>query len=159
MRITTTLAVFAAASLASTFALASSSFPPAIQTDLNAKSVPACTVCHTTPSGGSGTATQPYAVAMKQRGLLSGDVNSVKTALTKMGTDKVDSDGDGMIDVDEITVGRDPNVAESGGDGGTSGGASKVVYGCATADADGTSALGAAALALATVLVVRRRRR
>ncbi|HEU4406569.1 MAG TPA: hypothetical protein VFS43_14985 [Polyangiaceae bacterium] len=68
---------------------------------------PACTLCHTNPSGGAGTAEQPFAVTMKKYGLTG---NSATAALEQALEDNTDdSDSDGTPDVDELQNGGDPN--------------------------------------------------
>lgn len=128
---------------------ATSTFPTVIQTTLTANKAPECSVCHAGGATGVGTVTTKLGAAMRARGLVANDEASLKRALTAMETDKVDSDGDGVIDVDELRVGTDPNTAEGGG-------ASKVVYGC-TAAGDAPFA-GAALLTLLAGALVRRRR-
>lgn len=117
-----TVAVLALPSLAG----ATSTFPTAIQAALTAKKAPDCGVCHAGGTTGRGTVTTKFGAAMMARGLVANDEASLTKALTAMETDKVDSDGDGVIDVDELRVGTDPNVAEGSG-------VSRLVYGCGAA--------------------------
>jgi len=93
------------------FALAQAtpSFPSGMSTDLGMPCTPTCTVCHSTPSGGSGTATQPFAVALMSRGLLAYDDQSLSDALVTLEADQVDSNQDGVIDVEALRAGSDPN--------------------------------------------------
>jgi hypothetical protein len=105
-------------------AIATSSFPAAIESDLGTLCRPPCTVCHTNNSGGSGTVTQPFGVAMKDRGLVGGSVSKLQDALAQMDADGVDSDGDGILDTQALTDGIDPN------DGTTFCGTLRPEYGC-----------------------------
>jgi hypothetical protein len=83
-------------------------FPSAIATHLGSQHVPDCTVCHQgTPT--KGTATTPLAVAMQSRGLTSSNPSSIYSSLDALAADHVDSDGDGIQDVDELKNGWDPN--------------------------------------------------
>jgi hypothetical protein len=121
--------VVLAALLGGRSARATSDFPNAIQSDLNATQAPQCLVCHVGQTG-MGTVQTPFGLAMRQRGLEAGDEESLRAALSKMEADKVDSDGDGVLDVDELRVGDNPNVA-----GGTSG--EPPSYGCQIGTAHG----------------------
>jgi hypothetical protein len=64
---------------------------------------------------------------MLQRGLKPFDDNSLRTALDRMKTDAIDSDGDGTLDVDALRNGADPNVGAAGGGGDTT---PRPEYGC-----------------------------
>ena len=142
-------ATLASASATST-ASASTVFPPEIATHLGVSCTPQCTVCHQTLAGGAGTATTPFASGMKARGLASGNLASLDTALDQIAADKYDSNGDGVNDVDELKKCADPNA---GVDLPPAPG-----YGCAAAR--GTSGRSAVALALAGLgLALARRRR
>jgi len=105
-------------------AIATSNFPAAIESDLGTLCRPPCTVCHTNNSGGSGTVTQPFGVAMKDRGLVGGSVAKLQDALARMDADGVDSDGDGILDTQALTDGIDPN------DGSAFCGSVRPEYGC-----------------------------
>lgn len=89
---------------------ASSTYPADVQSDLGMPCAPQCTLCHTSNVGGAGTVTQPFGVAMMDRGLTGGGRASLLTAaLDAMATDAIDSDGDGVADVDELADGGNPN--------------------------------------------------
>lgn len=89
---------------------ASPNYPGELQVLSGGACLPTCTVCHATAGGGSGTVTKDFGIAMEDRGMVGGgDVAALTTAWDTMGTDVVDSDGDGTMDVDEITAGEDPN--------------------------------------------------
>ena len=90
-------------------ATATANFPAALQSELGATCAPPCTVCHTNNSGGTGTVTQPFGVAMKDRGLVGSSVSKLQEALAQMDADGVDSDGDGILDTQALADGIDPN--------------------------------------------------
>jgi hypothetical protein len=166
--------------LAPGVASATPTFPGAIQTDLGLSYTPPCTVCHQTDSGGQGTVVQAFGKAMKMHGLVDADTSSVQTALTAMDSAKVDSDCDGVPDVEQLKEGRDPNTGEyidgsgkpkpapvsDAGCGSSSGGGSTDTgpsFGCgaqvAPGSVEGMPWQAAAALAVALGLTLTRRRR
>lgn len=131
---------FAAALVLGSTALASPQYPTDIQTKymLSAPPPQSCTLCHP-GSTGTGTATAPLARALQARGLTGGDTTALNMALDTLETDMVDSDSDGVIDVQELRMGSNPNVADQGtgggmgGGGGTGGGPvvlPPLTYGC-----------------------------
>ena len=127
------LFVLAAPSVAS----ASPTFPNSIKTDLSLSYTPPCTVCHTTPGGGAGTATHKFAASLKARGLTSGNTDSLATALAALEGEGTDSDCDGVNDVAQLEEGRDPNSGEYiDGSGKT---APEVDGGCAGTGGGGSS--------------------
>ena len=105
-------------------AIATSNFPAALESELGTICRPPCTVCHTNNSGGSGTVTQPFGVAMKDCGLVASSVSKLKEALAQMDADGVDSDGDGILDTQALADGIDPN------DGNAFCGSVRPEYGC-----------------------------
>jgi hypothetical protein len=150
----TSIAVLVA--IAPAVALATPEFPADIQSDLMLDYTPPCTICHVGVPGPT-TATTPFATAMQARGLAPYDDSSLATALQKMESDKVDSDGNGVPDIEQLEAGDDPSTGESLADSGPT-----TVYGCGAQLAVGaTSWQGAAALgtALALGLGLGRRRR
>ena len=84
-------------------------FPHTIQRGQSLSYEPPCGVCHVKGNTGIGTAETPFALALRERGLMAGDDHSLTSALTALEKDGVDSDGDGVIDVDELSEGTDPN--------------------------------------------------
>jgi hypothetical protein len=96
-------------------ALASLSFPPAIQSELSLAKAPDCTLCHRTDAGGFGTVTRPFGrTMMTQFGLMAANVAALRSALAGSDAAKLDSDQDGTSDIDELRMGTDPNVGLSG---------------------------------------------
>ncbi|WNG27000.1 hypothetical protein F0U62_25525 [Cystobacter fuscus] len=94
--------------LGATAARATPGFPPVIRTELGLSSPPSCAVCHQgNPS--VGTVTTPFGTALRARGLVFYDDASLRKALTALNTEKVDSDGDGTPDTEELKAGTDPN--------------------------------------------------
>jgi MYXO-CTERM domain-containing protein len=124
--------------LSSGSALASESFPGAIQEYLLATGAapvcpPTCTLCHTSPSGGSetirfagftGNIQTQSSLAWQNRGempprpltklepsTVGPAIHALETLICFMGDKLCDSDGDGMPDVEELRRGRDPDGA------------------------------------------------
>lgn len=117
--------------------LASPTFPAVLESDLGLSTPPDCSLCHAGGATGSGTATTPFATAMRNRGMVAGNTQSVSAALQQLETDQVDSDGDGATDVDELRAGTDPNGA---------GELALPTYGCASAGLPSVLVLAAAGL-------------
>jgi len=102
---------------------ATATYPAEVASFVGMPCTPICTLCHASAAGG-GVAGQPFAVAAKSRGLIPNDTQSLDDALTTMQDDGVDSDGDGVSDVDELIAGDNPN-------GGTAFCAGEIpTYGC-----------------------------
>jgi len=90
---------------------------------------PPCSVCHVRGSTGAGTAQTPFALSLKARGLQAKDNVTLTNALDAMQRDGVDSDGDGIPDIQELLDDTDPNTpgdvsltGESGPNSGCGGG-------------------------------------
>lgn len=105
------LAVAAVLVLRAPTASASPTFPGVVQGELALAAAPECTLCHTTPSGGFGTANTAFATYMRSRGLRAGDAGSLRGALAASTAERRDSDNDGVSDLDELKRGADPNAA------------------------------------------------
>ncbi|MDP2315490.1 MAG: hypothetical protein Q8P41_21510 [Pseudomonadota bacterium] len=91
-------------------AWASSPYPGVLESELGMPCAPTCTVCHESNSGGGGTVTRDFGMALMAHGLSGmGHTATLTAALDTMATDAVDSDGDGTTDLDELVEGSDPN--------------------------------------------------
>jgi hypothetical protein len=139
--------LFLVAFLGARMAGATLNFPGAVQRDLNLSYSPQCSLCHSGGQTGNGTVGTPFGKSMKARGMVASDENALKAALDQMTQEKVDSDGDGVSDIDELEQGTDPNVRGAGQD--------PPSYGCSLAPSGEVSPLFALA-ALALVLCRRR---
>lgn len=85
-------------------------FPRGIERNLSLDYEPPCFLCHVKDKTGLGTAESPFALSMRDLGLSADDHNSLTTALTALTNEKIDSDGDGVDDIDELKAGTDPNT-------------------------------------------------
>jgi hypothetical protein len=128
-------------------AAASPTYPGLIDTDLSLDydlGTTHCTICHTSNSGGIGTAITPFALAMRSAGLTLENPPALQTALATLDANGTDSDCNGTPDIQQIKDGQDPNTgvyingstmsppADPGcslSDAGSSGG-TLPVYGC-----------------------------
>ena len=96
---------------------ASPTYPAAIKNDLKTLNaadmpcVPPCTICHRDTMGGRGTVIKPFGLSMIANGLAFQDTDALARALAASKANGVDSDGDGVSDVDELSAGHDPNVS------------------------------------------------
>ena len=103
-------------------AWASAQFPATIKAKYSLAAEPPCAICHTNGITGIGTVNTLFGTAMRTHGLVAGSDASLNSALDAMAAANIDSDGDGVTDVDELKAGTDPNVAPAPTDGGTGGG-------------------------------------
>lgn len=90
----------------------SQGYPEGLRAHLDIGPTPPCDVCHRAASEPVGAADQPFSTALVARGLQGNDDASLFTSLDRMQADGVDSDGDGARDLDELSWGGDPNVAD-----------------------------------------------
>ncbi|HEY8943783.1 MAG TPA: thrombospondin type 3 repeat-containing protein [Polyangiaceae bacterium] len=88
---------------------ASEAYAPALADALELDCAPACTLCHTRPEGGLLTANTPFGTAARRARLPCCDPGSLEEVLTRLEAERIDSDGDGSPDVEELRAGRDPN--------------------------------------------------
>lgn len=119
------------------------SIPGAIKTHVGLDAAPACTLCHSAPSGGSGTATKPFVLAMFDANFVVSDKNSVGPALDALESDGSDVDGDGVGDVQELRDGTDPNVADAVATSSSSGSSGAPQSGSSSGDESTSSSGGA----------------
>ena len=139
----------------SALAQAKSEFPSEIarNPNLNLSYQPPCSVCHINANIGGSTPITPFALSLRARGL-AGQNSSLSSALSKLESDAVDSDGDGTTDVDELKAGTDPNSSAN----------ASIIndqepgYGCGGTAPHGRSAPGAAGVLTLGWFLLRRRR-
>jgi len=92
-------------------ALASPLYPLEIRDLSGAPCEPACTVCHESNLGGSGSVNQPFGEAMMARGLTgASDTDALAEAYSQLVDDAVDSDADGTSDAEALASGLEPNT-------------------------------------------------
>ena len=130
---------------------ASQDYPAQVATHLSLDYVPGCNLCHIGAKTGIGTAQTPFALSMRARGLHSADASLVAPALDALQRDGVDSDHDGVTDIQELLARTDPNVAG----GGANALRGDPAYGCTTGS---TASLLAIAFALLFARRAARRR-
>ena len=95
-------------------ARASTSYPPIVRQVWVLPAAPACTLCHLTSKGGTGTVKTKFGVNIHvtfgAKG--GGDTASLLAALRSEDKHTTDSDGDGVGDHQELYEGSDPNVKD-----------------------------------------------
>jgi hypothetical protein len=138
--------VAAALALAAREARAWEATPKALAAKVGAAAAPSCDLCHAAATAPVGAASRPFAAALVARGLVDDGEAALDAALAKMRAERVDSDGDGAQDLDEVAWGADPNHADVPQSEGA-----PPEYGCSTR-APGR-APGGAAIAVAVALV------
>lgn len=95
-------------------ALASPIFPGGINAHLQLSYTPQCGICHAGGMTGYGTVKMPFGIAMRERGLVPENLASLDAALDRMAADKVDSNDNGVPDVEELKMNQDPNAGAPG---------------------------------------------
>ncbi|OJH41807.1 thrombospondin type 3 repeat-containing protein [Cystobacter ferrugineus] len=143
--------------LGATAAKATPTFPGVINSELGGATSVSCPLCHQgMPS--VGTVTTPFGKSILARNVEPGNEASLRKALAELDTEKVDSDGDGTPDTEELKAGRNPNSSDgTTGPGGEDPGGDNVLpdpsYGCAAAPG------APVGLLLGGLWLLRRRRR
>ena len=147
-------------------ARASNPYPEELRATLGLSYTPSCTLCHSAGLGGNvGLVNTPFGKSLVARGLLgatSAELDAgfspdggtpdptLVSALAKMQVDQVDSDGDGALDLDELTWGGDPNTY----DGLKSNPNQALNYGCSVSRPASASGLSGAVLSIAILVLV-----
>jgi hypothetical protein len=90
-------------------AQAKEQFRDAIATELHAPQKPPCSICHLGGKTSGATVFTPFAWTMRAYGM-SDSASSVRSAIQAVEAEKVDSDGDGVPDFQEIVDGTNPNA-------------------------------------------------
>ncbi len=127
-------------------ALATPDFPAAIARDLQLSAPPDCTVCHATNEGGTGTVVKPFGKYLVSRGLAPFDQRSLAGSLAAAQGERHDTDGDGILDVDALKQGLDPNGSVTHAPG-----LEDPSFGCSSSGASGATST----LLLALVVALR----
>lgn len=143
----------AAALLVAAPAAATENLPGAIAQHLSLPSAPPCSLCHVGGNTGAGTPTTPFARSARDRGLVAENVEILNAVLDQLKSERVDSDADGVTDIDELVAGTDPNRPPNDA-------VADQRYGCFARIAAGTGSSAPPAFALLTLatLVWARRR-
>ncbi len=156
----------AAIALAPRVASANPLYPSMVESHLSLSYLPPCTICHTSNLGGTGTATQPFAIAMKAVGLSGLDPSTVDPALDTLQAMMTDSDCNGIPDIEQLKDDRDPNAPGEYIDGSnrtappdpgcssSSSSSSTTAYGCGAQLAPGAPPSDGAAPLVAALLTV-----
>jgi hypothetical protein len=90
-------------------ASARKTYPGGIQDAGNIPCTPTCLLCHTEIPGTLANLRQPFGLTVLGNGIQPGDPSSLHTVVANLREKKVDTDGDGRIDVDELAAGTNPS--------------------------------------------------
>jgi hypothetical protein len=115
LRVVLGVAVLLAALLGARVAEATPQYPGAIDTELMVSCpdpLSRCLICHTTAAGGK-TAFQLFALTLKDNGFYRpNDPTGLRNTIRLIDLADLDSDDDGMTDIDELRVCRNPSGEE-----------------------------------------------
>ena len=166
------IAALFAVSLASARANATAEFPGPIVSHLGITcadggiATPDCVLCHQNDNGGLGTATHPFGAWMKSQGLNAFADSKLDSLLDQAKADNIDSNCDGIPDIDQLESCDWPALETKGTVGCSSdaGAPITIIYGCAASPRTSSDPLPASAalgvaFVLAAALVIKRRRR
>lgn len=84
-------------------------FPEELQKATGAPCLPHCNVCHRDDNAGDGTVNRPFVLNMRKVGHLGESKDSIDSAVARLKQAGTDSDGDGAPDIEELSLGDDPN--------------------------------------------------
>lgn len=87
---------------------AHNTYPQQLADLLNMPCVPQCTICHRDNLGGFNSIVEPFGIAMQKAGLTFFPP-TLEPAVKQLEAEMVDSDGDGVGDILELSAGADPN--------------------------------------------------
>jgi hypothetical protein len=122
--------------------------PAEVRSDLALSYTPQCSLCHLRGNTGAGTEQTPFVLSARALGF-DGNQRTLGTVLQQMQALKIDSDSDGVSDIEELIRGTDPNVY------------GPVPFSTETDPSYGCTSIGVAGLGglLALGVVLRKRRR
>ncbi len=89
---------------------ASPGFPGVMLDHLSLPQAPPCWVCHAGNVTSYDTVFTPFGRSLRLNGLIAEDSTSLTRALDELDRNNIDSDHDGMSDIDELMRGYDPNT-------------------------------------------------
>ena len=103
-------ALLCSATFAAGRARATEDFPRALAREVGAPFESPCSLCHLGDLRTNDSVNTLFGRAMRARGLAAEDEASLQHAVVAMRDENVDSDRDGVGDIDELELGSDPNL-------------------------------------------------